>query len=142
MGGHGLIRIARPMALVGAVATLFAVLFVCLAPHDGGADRRGAGHARVAAAYTASGHTVSGHTVAGHMASGHTITAYVCPYDRGDCGLFPYLTPAVLTAPPLDPPPQTDDLAWVGPHRRAGPPAAAGERPRAPDLHVLQVLRT
>ncbi|MGA5169975.1 MULTISPECIES: hypothetical protein [Streptomyces] len=142
MGGHGLIRIARPMALVGAVATLFAVLFVCLAPHDGGADRRGAGHARTAAAYTASGHTVSGHTVAGHMASGHTITAYVCPYDRGDCGLFPYLTPAVLTAPPLDPPPQTDDLAWVGPHRRAGPPAAAGERPRAPDLHVLQVLRT
>ncbi|GAA2431850.1 hypothetical protein [Streptomyces lavendulocolor] len=137
MGGHGLIRIARPMALVGAVATLFAVLFVCLAPHDGGADRRGAGHARAAAAYPA-----SGHTVAGHMVSGHTITAYVCPYDRGDCGLFPYLTPAVLTAPPLDPPPQTDDLAWVGPHRRAGPPAAAGERPRAPDLHVLQVLRT
>ncbi|GAA2475576.1 hypothetical protein [Streptomyces gobitricini] len=126
MGGHGLTRIARPMALVGAVATLLAVLCVCLSPHGGTGGRDG-GHERA---------------VAGHTATGHLVTEYACPYDRSDCGLFPYLTPAVLTAPLLDPPPQADALVRVGPHRGAGRPAATGARPRAPDLHVLQVLRT
>ncbi|MER7110627.1 hypothetical protein [Streptomyces sp. NPDC000229] len=121
MGGHGLIRIARPMALIGAVATLVAVLVVCPAPH-GGAEGRHGGHERAVAE--------------------HTVTEYSCPYDRGDCGLFPYRTPAVLTAPPLDPPPRTDDLVRAGLHAQTGRPAASGARPRAPDLHVLQVLRT
>ncbi|MGI5483088.1 hypothetical protein [Streptomyces lavendofoliae] len=181
MGGHGLIRITRPMAPAGAVAALLAVLFVCLAAHGaphGTADARGGGHPRaVAAGHTSDGHTSEGHTSDGHtqvrhtaarhtevrhiavrhtaarhmavrhtadgyMADGPMAAAYACPYDRGDCGLFPYLTAAVLTAPPLDPPPQTGDPARVAPDRRAGPPAAAGARPRAPDLHVLQVLRT
>ncbi|GGU18785.1 hypothetical protein [Streptomyces lavendofoliae] len=151
MGGHGLIRITRPMAPAGAVAALLAVLFVCLAPHGaphGTADARSGGHPRaVAAGHTSGGHTAVRHTAVRHtadgpMGAGHTVVRYACPYDRGDCGLFPYLTPAVLTAPPLDPPPQAGDTARVGPDRRAGPPTAAGARPRAPDLHVLQVLRT
>ncbi|WP_336318293.1 DUF2946 family protein [Streptomyces lavendofoliae] len=146
MGGHGLIRITRPMAPAGAVAALFAVLLVCLAPHGaphGTADARGGDHPRaVAAVHTSDGHTAVRHTTVRHTADGHMAAAYACPYDRGDCGLFPYLTPAVLTAPPLDPPPQAGDPARVEQDRRAGPPAAAGARPRAPDLHVLQVLRT
>ncbi|MFF8292569.1 hypothetical protein ACF068_25510 [Streptomyces sp. NPDC016309] len=132
MGGHGLIRIARPMAFAGAVATLLAALFVCVAPHGGA----GAGHRGPVAGSTAAGHPASGY------GTGHEAGEYICPYDRGDCGLFPYLTPAVLTAPPLDPPAQPDGLVRAGATAPAGRPAASGVRPRAPDLHVLQVLRT
>ncbi|MFF9864198.1 MULTISPECIES: hypothetical protein [unclassified Streptomyces] len=123
MGGLGLIRIARPMALLGAVVTLLAALFVCL----GGADRAEAhrGHADVRMT----------------LAAGD-VTEYSCPYDRGGCTLFPYLTPAVLTAPPLDPPQQADALTRLGEAHAPDPVERTGARPRAPDLHVLQVLRT
>ncbi|ORT60378.1 hypothetical protein [Streptomyces sp. CB03238] len=119
------------MALMSAVATLFAALFVCLAPHGGaeGPDRdRYRDHGR-------------GMTLA--VAAAEAVASeYTCPYDRGDCGLFPSLTPAVLTAPPLDPPPQPDAVVRMASHPAAGRPAASEARPRAPDLHVLQVLRT
>ncbi|MFD9484261.1 hypothetical protein [Streptomyces sp. NPDC059991] len=69
---------------------------------------------------------------------------YSCPYDRGDCGLFPHADPAVLTAPP----PIDTSAPGAGHAVRAaavcpsGAPVRGGARPRAPDLHVLQVLRT
>ncbi|MGW0120708.1 hypothetical protein [Streptomyces sp. NPDC003327] len=127
------------MALASAVATLLAALFVCLGTGavtgPGGAH---AGHGGTAAAVGQAEAQVAP-TVAG-AGSG---AAYVCPYDRGDCSLFPSLGPAVLSAPPLDPPlhvedrlPRVDALTGDGPARRSG------VLPRAPDLHVLQVLRT
>ncbi|MEV6393823.1 hypothetical protein AB0M39_03410 [Streptomyces sp. NPDC051907] len=118
MGGsriNRLQRATRPTALTSAVATLLGVLFLCLSP-------AGAHH---------------------DAPPEHTGFAYSCPYDKGDCGLLPSLSPAVLTAPPLDAPP----LAGAQPPQFA-PPSPAGDRPRsgahprAPDLHVLQVLRT
>ncbi|MET7615389.1 hypothetical protein [Streptomyces sp. NPDC005408] len=122
MGGPRLdhiARTARPMALLSAVATLLGVLFICLSPP--------------------SEHDMS----ASSSASGGVATEYTCPYDNGGCGLLPLVTPAVLTAPPLDAP---VEAGTQPPHIGAPPPAAAlprsGARPRAPSLHVLQVLRT
>ncbi|WP_411074247.1 hypothetical protein [Streptomyces sp. cmx-4-7] len=117
------------MALVSAVATLLAALFFCsgTGPGAGAESHHGA--------------------VPERQGQGQAATAvaveYVCPYDRGGCSLFPSLSPAVLSAPPLDPPLQAAD----GPPRLApvsgdGPARRSGVRPRAPDLHVLQVLRT
>ncbi|MFB9554887.1 hypothetical protein [Streptomyces roseoviridis] len=112
------------MALVSAVATLLGALFLCLGVADP-AER--AEHHRAAA----------------HVTGGDRHVQYVCPYGGGDCSLFPSLSPAVLSAPPLDPP-----LHAVGrlPRPDASPADGrvflAGARPRAPDLHVLQVLRT
>ncbi|MFF5501905.1 hypothetical protein [Streptomyces roseolus] len=139
-------RHARPMALVSAVATLLAALFVCLGSGPSGPGGH-PGHER-AAAPTAVG---PGGAAPPGVSSGPAATpvpgtgraAYVCPYDRGDCSLFPALSPAVLSAPPLDPPLHTEDRlprvdALAGEGARRDP----GVRPRAPDLHVLQVLRT
>ncbi|MFF5638985.1 hypothetical protein [Streptomyces sp. NPDC012825] len=114
------------MALVSAVATLLAALFFCSGTGPGaGASHHGAVPERQGQAATA------------------VAVEYVCPYDRSGCSLFPSLSPAVLSAPPLDPPLQAAD----GPPRLApvsgdGPARRSGVRPRAPDLHVLQVLRT
>ncbi|MEU4066177.1 hypothetical protein AB0F25_27820 [Streptomyces wedmorensis] len=111
------------MALASAVATLLAALFLCL---GAGPDREDPHHEP--------GESLRAVTVVGE---------YVCPYDRGGCSLFPSLSPAVLSAPPLDPPLD----AAGGPPRLAAPPGdgparRSGAQPRAPDLHVLQVLRT
>ncbi|MFF7436511.1 hypothetical protein [Streptomyces sp. NPDC008122] len=111
------------MALASAVATLLAALFLCLGTAQG-PEHRGAHHQE------------------GPRAAGVT-GEYTCPYDRGGCSLFPSLSPAVLSAPPLDPPLH----AAGGPPRLAppsddGPGRRSDARPRAPDLHVLQVLRT
>ncbi|MEU5978753.1 hypothetical protein [Streptomyces sp. NPDC047315] len=103
------------MALLSAAATLLGALFLCLsAPADG--------HA---------------------LDVDRAVPTYSCPYDDGTCGLRPAIGPAVLTAPPLDAPPLAGELP-AEPQR----PAHGGGRPhsdalaRAPDLHVLQVLRT
>lgn len=120
-------RTARLTALLGAVATLLAALFLCL------------GQPETTPGTTAHG-AHRGLTTAGLGPSG---SAYDCPYDRGACGLYPDLTAAVLTAPPLDGPSDGDGLA-VGPGRIRQAPGAlpTGAPSRAPDLHVLQVLRT
>ncbi|WP_017238937.1 hypothetical protein [Streptomyces sp. SS] len=104
------------MALASAVATLLAALFLCL---GAGPDREDPHHEP--------GESLRAVTVVGE---------YVCPYDRGGCSLFPSLSPAVLSAPPLDPPLDAAGGPDDGPARRSG------AQPRAPDLHVLQVLRT
>ncbi|MFI6640112.1 hypothetical protein [Streptomyces sp. NPDC050504] len=107
--------------LVLAVATLLAALFLCTAP---------AGHHPVDE--PAAGATVG------------TAERFSCPLDTDDCRLFPRSGPAVLTAPLLDPGAGGGELP-----RGAVPPSPASvavpegaARPRAPDLHVLQVLRT
>ncbi|MFE2012519.1 hypothetical protein [Streptomyces sp. NPDC059491] len=126
MGAPRLVRLshdARPMALASAVATLLAALFLCL----------GTGPDREAAHHEGDG-TPRATTVVGE---------YVCPYDRGGCSLFPSLSPAVLSAPPLDPPLQAEGgLPRLTPFAGEGPALRSGAQPRAPDLHVLQVLRT
>ncbi|MFF9145496.1 hypothetical protein ACWGBV_28275 [Streptomyces sp. NPDC055051] len=130
-------RHARPLALVSAVATLLGALFVCLGPGPAGPGRH-PGHERAAAAATAAAPGPAATPVPGGDRS-----AYVCPYDRGDCSLFPSLSPAVLSAPPLDPPLHTEDrLPRVDALAGDGAAGGPGVRPRAPDLHVLQVLRT
>ncbi|MFF5972413.1 hypothetical protein ACFY7C_12945 [Streptomyces sp. NPDC012769] len=112
------------MALASAVATLLGALFLCLGVADP-AER--AEHHRAAA----------------HTAEDVRHAQYVCPYGGGDCSLFPALSPAVLSAPPLDPPLHADGRL---PRLEASPADGrvflSGAQPRAPDLHVLQVLRT
>ncbi|MFF2525729.1 hypothetical protein [Streptomyces liangshanensis] len=124
------------MALMSAMATLFAALFVCLGVDKVGEGADGAsawgpagvGHHRAAAPFTPVNKPVA---------------RYSCPYDGNDCGYFPHLSPAVLTVPPPAAP-----LASGVPHPRVEPTPPAGRLPRpgararAPDLHVLQVLRT
>ncbi|MEU9608134.1 hypothetical protein [Streptomyces sp. NPDC048057] len=117
MGGQRLGRLARttrPVALLSAAATLLGALFLCLSvPADE--------HAPVA---------------------DRAVPTYSCPHDGGACGLRPAIGPAVLTAPPLDAPPLAGELP-----AEPQAPAAVGGRPhsdalpRAPGLHVLQVLR-
>ncbi|MFF8509454.1 hypothetical protein ACF064_15295 [Streptomyces sp. NPDC015492] len=141
MGATRLVRPsqhARPMALVSAVATLLAALFFCLGAGPGPGDH----HADAGPRATV-GTGATGTPAAATRAAGGTAVEYVCPYDRGGCSLFPSLSPAVLSAPPLDPPlhaadgpPRSEPASGDGAARRSG------VRPRAPDLHVLQVLRT
>ncbi|GAA2804731.1 hypothetical protein [Streptomyces showdoensis] len=128
MGASRLIgppRHARPLALASAVATLLGALFLCLGVGDPGGADRFAGH----------------ETAARHHTS--VVDEFVCPYDPGGCSLFPSLSPAVLSAPP----PATPLHAEGRPPRPGAPPHSGqaprpGAQPRAPDLHVLQVLRT
>ncbi|WP_438294176.1 hypothetical protein [Streptomyces sp. HUAS TT7] len=119
MGGVRLTRITRPVALLSAMATLLAALFICLAA--GGGDTPARHHAP--------------------LADGPA--QYVCPYDQGDCGLFPHTGPAVLTTAPANAPvPAAVHAVRQVPPRVGAAPVRFGPRPRAPDLHVLQVLRT
>ncbi|MEU1278901.1 hypothetical protein [Streptomyces sp. NPDC005805] len=127
--GHRVSRVARPTALLSAVVTLLGALFLCLSPsgpvsHHGAAEQQR--------------HGVT--AVDGHGADRGP--AFTCPYDRGDCGLMPVLNPAVLTAPPLDAPLQAaSEPPYTVPPAAPGGPRRSGALPRAPDLHVLQVLR-
>ncbi|MFD7338237.1 hypothetical protein ACFV98_19860 [Streptomyces violascens] len=132
MGGVRLTRITRPVARLSAMATLLAALFVCLAA--GGGENP----ARLPQALN---FVRAGGTPIGPPADGSA--QYVCPYDQGDCGLFPHTGPAVLTTPPTDAPvPAAVHAVRPVPPRAGAAPVRFGPRPRAPDLHVLQVLRT
>ncbi|MET9557034.1 hypothetical protein [Streptomyces sp. NPDC006645] len=145
MGGRRHIRDARPTALLSAVVTLLAALSVCLGPADT--------HHRVSSPPTVTAEAAS-HTARvgitlrtdmdGTAARPAAGPEYTCPYDRDGCRFIPHLSPAVLTAPHPADPLGTDD---VGPARLELPPSTgqvsrSGAFPRAPDLHVLQVLRT
>ncbi|MFK8908851.1 hypothetical protein [Streptomyces sp. YS-3] len=113
------------MALVSAMATLLAALFLCLSA--GGGTSPDATAPRTHHALAMGG-----------------AAQYGCPDDRGDCGLFPHADPAVLTAPaPLDAPaPGGAHTVRPAAAPPSGAPVRGGVRPRAPDLHVLQVLRS
>ncbi|MEU7566301.1 hypothetical protein AB0A99_09830 [Streptomyces fradiae] len=86
------------------------------------------------------GTTASGPVPAGPAAV--PVDRYSCPYDDAECDLVPPLEPAVLTATPPDPPPAGDGPAPLGPAPGTVRPDGVQPPPRAPDLHVLQVLRT
>ncbi|MGW7368299.1 hypothetical protein ACWGI8_33995 [Streptomyces sp. NPDC054841] len=138
MGGlrhYRIARTARPMALASAVATLLAALFICLGQAGTGAA--------TGTAEGAHGAGTGAHRVLTPASTTPSDAEYSCPYDRGDCGLFRHLSPAVLTAPPLDGPLDSAGLP-PGPARahQAARVPRTGALPRAPDLHVLQVLRT
>ncbi|WP_240135910.1 hypothetical protein [Streptomyces sp. MUM 178J] len=132
---------ARPTALTTAVATLLGALFLCL---GAAADPH---HASAAPAGISAGISAGAFGFAAEGAQrplNPTRSAYTCPYDEGRCALTPVTSAAVLTGPPTDAPVDADASSV-----RAAPPATdhgrlpRGEaRPRAPDLHVLQVLRT
>ncbi|WP_371652382.1 MULTISPECIES: hypothetical protein [unclassified Streptomyces] len=110
------------------MATLLGALFLCLTA--GGLTAGGAASADPA-------------PLAHHAMPVSGAAQYSCPYDRGDCGLFPHADPAVLTAPPLDTPALgAAHAVRAAAVRPSGAPVRGGARPRAPDLHVLQVLRT
>ncbi|GGT45486.1 hypothetical protein GCM10010271_56750 [Streptomyces kurssanovii] len=143
MGGSRtdrLSRTARPTALLSAVATLLGALFICLGPagtHHGKPSPRAHGPGATAAE--------AGTPTASARTATPTATAYSCPYDDGGCGLLPVLSPAVLTVPPpqLDAPLEAGaPLPHPGPAADAGGRGRSGVLARAPDLHVLQVLRT
>ncbi|MEU0988902.1 hypothetical protein [Streptomyces sp. NPDC005953] len=120
MGGSRLdliTRSTRPAALLSAVATLLGALVICLGP------------------------LTDHHAPA--PAAGDVPPAFSCPYDSGACGLLPEVSAAVLTSPPPDHP---VDAGEQGVRRDTAPAVdrstRSGALARAPDLHVLQVLRT
>ncbi|WP_228447022.1 hypothetical protein [Streptomyces paludis] len=125
---------------MSAVATLFAAFLICLGGGSGAvsAAPSGASGASDVAYVTHEGGTA--HTVTAPAEAG---ARYICPYGKGDCGFFPHLSPAVLTVPPPVAPladgVQLSHLTVAHPVGRA---PRSGAHARAPDLHVLQVLRT
>nr|WSZ95707.1 hypothetical protein OH820_08565 [Streptomyces sp. NBC_00857] len=143
------IRITRPTALLSAVATMFAALFICLTP--GVADPAEAHHrdaspqsARATPTATATAtHDVPVPAEARYTCPEYEEARYTCPYEKDNCGLFPHHSPGVLTVPP-----PTAALTADAPLPHLEPPYPTGQVPRsgtlarAPDLHVLQVLRT
>ncbi|MET9516570.1 hypothetical protein [Streptomyces sp. NPDC002994] len=124
------------MALMSAVATLLAALFVCL----GMAPEPREHHESAAVATVAVAGTVA---LAGTVADTRTPhgPVYICPYDSQHCGVFPHLSPAVLTVPPPATP-VADEPQHFAPPAVAGPARGAGAPLRAPGRHVLQVMRT
>ncbi|MFD3524698.1 hypothetical protein [Streptomyces sp. NPDC058653] len=143
MGGRQRIRHARPTALLSAVATLLAALYFCLNPVDTHHSASSSPRAEAAAQTARTGITLR--TDREGPAAGPAAGAeYTCPYDPSGCRFLPHPSPAVLTAPHPADPLGTGD---VSPARPAPPPGTgqvsrSGASPRAPDLHVLQVLRT
>ncbi|MFI8770055.1 hypothetical protein ACIGN6_34790 [Streptomyces sp. NPDC053792] len=131
------------MALASAVATLLAALFLCLGTGPDGERAHHEEGPRATAGATGEATTAAGEVTDVTGEATAVTDAYVCPYDRGGCSLFPSLSPAVLSAPPLDTPLHAEGgLPRVAPPAGDGPARRSDARPRAPDLHVLQVLRT
>ncbi|MEV7415805.1 hypothetical protein [Streptomyces sp. NPDC089919] len=128
-------RDTRPVALLCALGTLLAALFLCAAAGSGAAPGAGYGTAEAPGVQTAAA-VHHPHSRAAMQA------AYLCPYELPGCSPFSHLTPGVLTTPPPVAPLPALPVPAAGPARRPGPRLPAGPPARAPDLHVLQVLRT
>ncbi|MEU5161527.1 hypothetical protein AB0G74_18235 [Streptomyces sp. NPDC020875] len=131
MGGPRLRRLSRctrPVALLSAAATLIGALVLCLSiAADGHHPERDRGLGVI--------------SVTGSLPP-DGLPSFVCPNDGGPCGLHPVVGAAVLTAPPLDTAPLAGEpRPGVATPSGPGGPARTDARPRAPGLHVLQVLR-
>ncbi|MFJ2746014.1 hypothetical protein ACIO3O_40865 [Streptomyces sp. NPDC087440] len=113
--------VRRGVALLCAAAALLGALLACLGPVGGGGEGR------------------DSHRVTAGVAG----AAYNCPYEQEGCGVFPHLSPAVLTAPPQDSAPGTAVLAvrHAGGDERPRVRRSGEVRARAPGAHVLGVLR-
>ncbi|MCB5170037.1 hypothetical protein LG634_35195 [Streptomyces bambusae] len=134
MGGRdhfGRRRVTRPAALVCALGALVAALLLCGGPFGGHAG----GALRTAAA--APHHSPAGYGP-GRAAADRPV--YECPDGMPGCSGRVHGTPAVLTVPP--PAAEAPGVPVLAPRPRAAGRALPPQPPaRAPDLHVLQVLR-
>ncbi|MBW5483704.1 hypothetical protein [Streptomyces bambusae] len=102
------------------LGTLVGALFLCVRTAGGGESLTAAAHPP------------------GHSSSA---AAYVCPGDLPGCSPFAHVAPGVL---PVPPPVVLPPRAEPPPHavaEAAGAIRPPGALARAPDLHVLQVLR-
>uniref|UniRef100_A0AAU2JMZ3 Uncharacterized protein n=1 Tax=Streptomyces sp. NBC_00049 TaxID=2903617 RepID=A0AAU2JMZ3_9ACTN len=78
---------------------------------------------------------------AGHGAAPARVVC-VSPYDLPGCSPLTHVTPGVLPAPAPEVTPAGGEPPPVGGTAAAGPALPPEPLARAPDLHVLQVLRT
>ncbi|MEU4124405.1 hypothetical protein [Streptomyces virginiae] len=125
--GRSVLRRAVVLTVLGVLA---GALFLCA--------RSGDPHSASTSAST----SVSASAAAEARAHGTEHAVCVSPYDLPGCSPLAHVTPAVL---PVPPPAVT--VTGGGPLPCAHASAAGRIRPpeplaRAPDLHVLQVLRT
>ncbi|RSS80537.1 hypothetical protein [Streptomyces sp. WAC06614] len=118
----------RRGALLGVLGALLGALLLCT---------RAGGGTEVMPTHAKAG--LGGVAVDG-SASAHS--SYVCPGDLPGCSHFPHVAPGLVPVPPP---------AVLPPRAEPPPGAAAGPEgrirlsrgpARAPDLHVLQVMRT
>ncbi|MGW6820173.1 hypothetical protein [Streptomyces sp. NPDC055005] len=123
-GGHGA-SAARRAVLLLAFGVLCGAVFLCGRVGVGHAEP-GVGHARLAT----------------HGAPGAPHAVCVAPYELPGCGPHSHVTPAVLPAPPPAVTVSQAGSEAVADLVPAGPTRPPGTLARAPDLHVLQVLRT
>ncbi|MER5777163.1 hypothetical protein ABT144_23255 [Streptomyces sp. NPDC002039] len=123
-GGHGA-PAARCAVLLLAFGVLCGAVFLCGRVGVGHAEP-GVGHARLAA----------------HGTPGAPHAVCVAPYELPGCAPHSHVTPAVLPAPPPAVTVSQAGSAAVAELARTGPIRPPGTLARAPDLHVLQVLRT
>ncbi|MEV6678022.1 hypothetical protein AB0N09_14315 [Streptomyces erythrochromogenes] len=125
----------RRAVLLTVLGVLAGALFLCA--------RSGEPHSTAASAtVSASASTTVSASASEARAHGTAHTACVSPYDLPGCSPLAHVTPAVL---PVPPPAVT--VPGGGSQAAAHATAAGRTRPpevpaRAPDLHVLQVLRT
>ncbi|MFJ5550252.1 hypothetical protein [Streptomyces sp. NPDC093225] len=120
-----------------ALVSLAAALFLC-----GSTGRTGASGHPVAAGGPGADAAHRLAAAAGPHSGAAMRAAFLCPYDLPGCSPFAHATPGVLTGPPAAATvPAVLPPAGAG-ARPAGRPMPAGPPARAPDLHVLQVLRT
>ncbi|MER7761389.1 hypothetical protein [Streptomyces sp. NPDC097619] len=143
--GHG--RVARPVALVCALGTLVAALMLCVRPAGGhpAGTVPAASAVRASAARTATGPDAAAppahRAPVAHRAPAAGHAAYSCPDGMPGCSRLGHRTPGILTVPPPGSP--GPELPVLVPRSRPEGRALPVQPPaRAPDLHVLQVLRT
>ncbi|MER6515565.1 hypothetical protein ACFWHQ_25550 [Streptomyces sp. NPDC060334] len=123
-GGHGA-PAARRAVLLLAFGVLCGAVFLC--------GRVGVGHAEPGAEHARLG---------AHGVPGAPHAVCVAPYELPGCAPHSHVTPAVLPAPPPAVTVSQAGSAAVADLAYAGPARPPGTLARAPDLHVLQVLRT
>ncbi|MFG2296561.1 hypothetical protein [Streptomyces sp. NPDC048603] len=146
-------RGVRRAALLCALGTLVGALFLCARTGGGeAADRLVAHGVAGAASGPASGALPGPPGVRaaapvtgpgpGPVPAHRAHASYVCPYDLPACSPFSHVTPGLVPVPPPAVATHGAEPAPVAAVRAAGAARPVQPPARAPDLHVLQVLRT